>query len=131
LSIVVVAFTTEITFGGSDDLLAATVICYSNGAAEKSSTRICINGVAATISSILISMMLLTFDAIIPCVDKRVKCSCITHVHTYTTYITRGFLELQYTLLHFIPVTWIHHETGSNASLFIVIKILQQVINGH
>ena len=72
-SIIIAAYTTELGFTSSEPILPSAAICYVNYAALKSDHRICHNGVAAAVSSILICMMLLTFDAIIPCLNRSVS----------------------------------------------------------
>ena len=72
-SIIIAAYTTEITFATSNPDSAVGTICYDNPAAEDSGHRICHSLVAAAISSILICMVLMIFDVFIPCVDKTVK----------------------------------------------------------
>jgi len=72
-SIIIAAYTTELLFTDSDPLSPSVAICYLNDAAQKSDHRICHNGIAAAVSSILICMMLLTFDTIIPCLNRSVS----------------------------------------------------------
>ena len=72
-SIIIAAYTTEVGFTSSDPIYPSRDICYFNGGAQKSGHRICHNGIAAAVSSILICMMLLTFDAIIPCLNRSVS----------------------------------------------------------
>ena len=76
-SIIIAAYTTEVGFTNSDPIFPSTAICYHNGRAQNSGYRICHNGVAAAVSSILICMMLLTFDTIIPCLNRSVSTETI------------------------------------------------------
>jgi len=64
-----------VSFTQTKEIVPSRLICYANGGAEKSSHRVCSNGIAAAISSILVSMMLLMFDAFVPCLDKTVSFS--------------------------------------------------------
>jgi len=72
-SIIIAAYTTEVLFTRSDPIFPSAEVCYLNDAAQKSDYRICHNGIAVAVSSILICMMLLTFDTIIPCLNKSVS----------------------------------------------------------
>jgi len=72
-SVIIAAYTTELSFTSAEPIIPSRLICYANGGAEKSDHRVCSNGIAAAISSILVSMMLLMFDAFIPCLDKTVS----------------------------------------------------------
>ena len=71
--IVIAAFTSEITFGGTDVDQSSSSICYGNPKAEHSGTRICLSLVATAISSIMVCMMLIILDVLVPCVDTMVK----------------------------------------------------------
>ena len=77
-SIIIAAYTTEITIGGlvaTEPSVVAKVsaICYVNPAAEHSDHRICSSLIAAAISSIMVCMILMIFDAFIPCVNNTVS----------------------------------------------------------
>jgi len=79
-SIVIAAYISELTFTSTYPTTplrtpSASSVCYDNPAAAQSGHRICLNGVAASVSSILVCMMLLTFDAFIPCLNKMVSLS--------------------------------------------------------
>ena len=80
---VIVGFTSELLFSKESDLNFATVICYANSGAEKSDHRICHNGIAAAVSSILVCMMLLIFDTFIPCLNKMVCLNLCMHAVEY------------------------------------------------
>ena len=73
LCIVIAAFTSEITFGGTEVDQSSNPICYDNPKAEHSGTRICLSLVATAISSIMVCMMLIIIDVLVPCVDTMVK----------------------------------------------------------
>ena len=62
----------EAAFTSSEPIVPSAIICYNNGGAFKSGHRICHNGLAAAITSILMCMMLLIFDTFIPCLNKLV-----------------------------------------------------------
>ncbi|XP_065905153.1 uncharacterized protein [Dysidea avara] len=72
-SVVIVGFTSELLFSEESNLNPAAFMCYANSGAEKSDHRICHNGIAAAVSSILVCMMLLIFDTFIPCLNKMFK----------------------------------------------------------
>ena len=71
-SIVIAAYTAELVGTRADPIVPSTVICFGNQYKE-SAHRVCKNGIAAAISSILVCMMLLMFDVFIPCLDKMVS----------------------------------------------------------
>ncbi|XP_065896346.1 uncharacterized protein [Dysidea avara] len=71
-SIVIAAYTAELVGTQADPIVRSTVICFGNQYKE-SAHRVCKNGIAAAISSILVCMMLLMFDVFIPCLDKMFK----------------------------------------------------------
>ena len=75
-------FTSELLFSEESNLNPAAFMCYANSGAEKSDHRICHNGIAAAVSSILVCMMLLIFDTFIPCLNKMVCLECM-HVIRY------------------------------------------------
>ena len=71
-SVIIIAYTTEITSGHTNSDKAAFLICYDNPRARHSDHRICHSLMAEAIASILISMMLMNFDVFIPCINKMV-----------------------------------------------------------
>ena len=73
-SIVIASFTVELTYTNTDrDLCVSQVICYGNPHTLSSGHRICHNGIAAAVSSILACMILLLFDVFVPCVHYKVN----------------------------------------------------------
>ena len=77
-SIIIAAYTTEITIGRfvatePSVVTKVSTICYGNPAAEHSDHRICSSLIAAAISSIMVCMVLMIFDAFIPCVNNTVS----------------------------------------------------------
>ena len=72
-SVVIAGFISEAAFTSSDPIVPSAIICYNNGGAFKSGHRICHNGLAAAIASILVCMMLLIFDAFVPCLNRMVS----------------------------------------------------------
>jgi len=75
-SIVIVSYTVELTYvqptNNDFDIVASNLICYENPHTMSSGHRICHNGVAAAVSSILVCIILLIIDAFIPCVHDKV-----------------------------------------------------------
>ena len=80
-SIIVAAYISELRFTTANAIYPSTAICYDNPAAEHSDYRICHNGIAAAVSSILVCMVLLILDLFIPCLDKVVGMQCRVCVH--------------------------------------------------
>ena len=77
--VVIIALTIEITNGFSSVDKAARPICYDNPRAKLSGNRICHSSYAAAISSIMLCVVWMIFDAIIPCVDKMVRVINLYH----------------------------------------------------
>ena len=72
--ILIAAFSTEVVFGvtNTDVDMRVYPICYENPKAVHSGHRICHSLFGTAISSILVSMILMIFDVLIPCVDTKV-----------------------------------------------------------
>ena len=71
-SVIIIAYTTEITYGHTNSDKAAFLICYNNPRARNGDHRVCHSLMAAAVASILVSMMLMNFDVFIPCINKMV-----------------------------------------------------------
>jgi len=107
-SIIIAAYTTELNFTSADPIIPSRAICYLNGWADQSGHRVCSNGIATAISSIiLVSMTLLIFDAFIPCVNRTVSFdTCLIVSFSRSWYYTYFFVLYKWTSLVLVSVDW-------------------------